>query len=338
MTSRAPRRVADEQERYRHMTTDTHPGSTQQTRHDAPRRRRTWSTSSILGAWGPRRACVVLIALAGVAVMLFPAGARWFSAGAQHATVGGYVDTVRGMTPAATRKALAGAHAYNRRLPTGPLLDPYTTADDARDPAADPRYQDYLHTLDVEADGVIGYVAAPEIGMSLPIYHGTAPDTLDRGVGHLYGTALPVGGPGTHSVLTGHSGLVRSTMFSNIRKLRRGDEFTVTVLDQTLTYRVDQLRTVLPDDTSALGPVAGQDYVTLVTCTPIGVNSHRLLVRGVRVAAGGSAPSRLTVGARGSGAGFPLWALWAVLALAAILLATRPLGPGQPVPTPEARP
>ncbi|GAB7003101.1 class C sortase [Nocardioides sp. AN3] len=284
-------------------------------------------TATALGTWGARRVCVVLIALTGISVLLFPSAATWLSDRTQHAAIGGYVDTVRGMTPEATRTALAAAHDYNRHLVAGPLLDPYTATSDARVPSADPVYQTYLHTLDVGGDEIMGYVAAPEIGLSLPIYHGTAPATLDRGIGHLYGTALPVGGPGTHSVLTGHSGLVRSTMFTNIRKLRRGDEFTVTVLDHTLTYRVDQIRTVLPEDTDALRAVAGKDYVTLVTCTPIGVNSHRLLVRGVRVAGDAGSSQQVSVGGRAAGAGFPWWLLLAVFALLVVLFATRPLGP-----------
>jgi sortase A len=291
-----------------------------------PRRRRRASRRplSVLTAWTVRRALVVLIACAGVGVLLYPAGARWYSDRAHASTVGGYVDTVKAMLPADVENLLAEARTYNKHLPTGRIKDPYGSG--AGGEKSEGPYADYLRTLDVGPDGMIGYVASPAISMSLPIYHGTAATTLDRGAGHLYGTALPVGGAGTHSVLTAHSGAVGSTLFTHIRDLKFGDLFTVTVLDRTLTYRVDQIKIVLPDQTDDLQPVAGQDFVTLVTCTPIGVNSHRLLVRGVRVHDDDAAARQRTVGAGPARAGFPWWLLEAGGALLVILILTTPLG------------
>lgn len=277
-----------------------------------------------LRTWTVRRFLVVVLGVAGIGILLYPSAAAWFSDRAHAATVSGYVQTVRSMTPAQTRKLIQQAHDYNRHLPTGPLLDPYSASGGGRETAIGSAADTYLRTLDVGPDGMIGVLAIRAINLDLPVYHGTGAETLDRGVGHLYGTALPVGGPGTHAVLTGHSGIVNATLFSNLHHVRLGDEFTVTVLDQTLTYRVDQIRTVLPSQTKELVAVPGKDYVTLVTCTPIGVNTHRLLVRGVRVPTpddGATRPDFLT---GHGGPGFPWWLVVAVGAAVVVLVLTRP--------------
>ena len=129
----------------------------------------------------------------------------------------------------------------------------------------------------------MGYIEIPMIQVNLPIYHGTDSKTLDIGVGHLLGSSLPVGGKGTHTVLTGHSGMATQKMFSDLDKLKLGDVFYLQVLDETLAYQVDAIHTVLPYDTSFLGISEGEDYCTLVTCTPFGISTHRLLVRGTRI-------------------------------------------------------
>ena len=144
----------------------------------------------------------------------------------------------------------------------------------------------YWHLLNVRGDGIMGYIQIPKIGVELPIYHGTAEETLDKGVGHLLGTSLPVGGIGTHSVLTGHSGLAGTRMFSDLDQLKVGDVFYVRVLDETHAYMILDINTVLPEDTSKLEIDPQRESVTLVTCTPFGVNTHRLLVRGERIEAG----------------------------------------------------
>ena len=146
--------------------------------------------------------------------------------------------------------------------------------------------ESYGRLLNVRGDGIMGYIQSPKIGVELPMYHGTAEETLDKGVGHLLGTSLPVGGIGTHCVLTGHSGLAGTRMFSDLDQLNKGDVFYVRVLDETHAYMIMDINTVLPEDTSKLEIDPQRESVTLVTCTPFGVNTHRLLVRGERIEVG----------------------------------------------------
>ena len=171
------------------------------------------------------------------------------------------------------------AVAYNKTLQGG------TENTFSREALAEAE-ESYWHLLNVRGDGIMGYVQIPKIGVELPIYHGTAEETLDKGVGHLLGTSLPVGGVGTHSVLTGHSGLAGTRMFSDLDQLKVGDVFYVRVLDETHAYMILDINTVLPEDTSKLEIDPQRESVTLVTCTPFGVNTHRLLVRGERIEAG----------------------------------------------------
>ena len=142
--------------------------------------------------------------------------------------------------------------------------------------------EDYEDQLNIADNGIMGYVSVPKIGINLPIYHGTGDDTLERGVGHLLGSSLPVGGDSTHTILTAHSGMASQKMFSDLPQLEIGDVFYLKVLGETLAYQVDQINMVLPHDTTFLGIEQGEDLATLVTCTPFGVNTHRLLVRGER--------------------------------------------------------
>ena len=143
--------------------------------------------------------------------------------------------------------------------------------------------ENYGNLLNLAGDGIMGYVEIPTIGVTLPIYHGTNNSTLERGVGHLLGSSLPVGGESTHSVLTAHSGMASQKMFSDLDRLKIGDIFFLDVLGEKLAYQVDQIKTVLPHDTTFLQTEIGNDLCTLVTCTPFGVNTHRLLVRGTRI-------------------------------------------------------
>lgn len=143
--------------------------------------------------------------------------------------------------------------------------------------------KDYVNQLDVNGNGIMGYVTIPKIGVDLPIYHGTDSDSLDKGVGHLLGSSLPVGGESTHAILSGHSGMASQKMFTDLEQLREGDVFYLHVLDEVLAYQVKAILTVQPHDTAFLGVVPGEDLCTLVTCTPTGVNTHRLLVRGSRI-------------------------------------------------------
>jgi len=171
------------------------------------------------------------------------------------------------------------AVAYNKTLQSG------TDNTFSREALAEAE-ESYWHLLNVRGDGIMGYIQIPKIGVELPIYHGTAEETLDKGVGHLLGTSLPVGGIGTHSVLTGHSGLAGTRMFSDLDQLKIGDVFYVRVLDETHAYMILDINTVLPEDTSKLEIDPQRESVTLVTCTPFGVNTHRLLVRGERIEVG----------------------------------------------------
>lgn len=143
--------------------------------------------------------------------------------------------------------------------------------------------EDYADQLNITESGIMGYVQIPSIGVNLPIFHGTSDAVLSKGVGHLLGSSLPVGGVGTHAVLTGHSGMASQKMFTDLEQLATGDVFYLDMLGERLAYQVEQISTVLPYDTSQLEIVPGEDYCTLVTCTPFGVNTHRLLVRGTRI-------------------------------------------------------
>lgn len=143
--------------------------------------------------------------------------------------------------------------------------------------------EEYDSILDF-GDGIMGYIHIPAIDVSLPIYHGVDTEVLDKGVGHMPQSAFPIGGEGNHAVLTGHTGLPTARLFTDLTELREGDTFSVTVGNQTVIYRVDQIKVVLPGETESLRPISGMDCCTLVTCTPYGVNTHRLLVRGNRVA------------------------------------------------------
>lgn len=169
------------------------------------------------------------------------------------------------------------AIVYNETITPGTAGEAYSQA------ALMDASEDYESQLNIAGNGTMGYVEIPKISVNLPIYHGTGNDSLERGVGHLLGSSLPVGGESTHAILTGHSGMATQKMFTDLEQLSVGDVFYLHILDETLAYQVDSIKTVLPYDTSLLGIVSGKDYCTLVTCTPYGVNTHRLLVRGTRI-------------------------------------------------------
>ena len=173
-------------------------------------------------------------------------------------------------------KAKELADAYNRTLIPG-ATEAYSQE------GLQAASQDYGSQLNLAGNGIMGYVEIPKISVNLPIYHGTENDSLERGIGHLLGSSLPVGGESTHSILSGHSGMASQKMFTDLEQLAAGDVFYLHVLNETLAYQVVEINTVLPYDTSLLGIVPGEDLCTLVTCTPYGVNTHRLLVRGSRI-------------------------------------------------------
>ena len=187
-----------------------------------------------------------------------------------------YQEVIEQTDDSDLRKAKDLADAYNRTLIPG-ASDAYSQ--DHLQTAS----QDYTNQLNVAGNGIMGYVEIPKISVNLPIYHGTENASLERGIGHLLGSSLPVGGESTHSILSGHSGMASQKMFTDLEQLASGDVFFLHVLKETLAYQVVEIHTVLPYDTSLLGIVPGEDLCTLITCTPYGVNTHRLLVRGTRI-------------------------------------------------------
>lgn len=215
---------------------------------------------------------LVLIFLAGLGIMFYPTFSDWWNS--LHATqaIADYTDAVADLSEKQKVKMMKAAKKYNAALPNGTN---FTLTPE--------QYAEYESLLDVTGTGIMGYIQIPSIGVNLPIYHGTSEEVLQIAVGHIPGSSLPVGGKRTHAVLSGHRGLPSAKLFSDLDKLKEGDIFTVTVLDQMITYRADQIRIVLPEETDELAITEGKDYCTLITCTPYGVNSHRILLRGRRI-------------------------------------------------------
>lgn len=218
---------------------------------------------------------LLLVLLTGLSLLLYPTVSDYWNSFHQSRAIASYTAQVEEMDPADYEAMWNAAAEYNQRL----LAD---TGDRYRMTEAEE--EEYESLLDVTGTGVMGYVEIPKLKTSLPIYHGTDAAVLQIAIGHLAGSSLPVGGEGTHCVLTGHRGLPSAKLFTNLDKMVEGDTFSLHVLDQTLTYEVDQIRVVEPQELDDLEIEEGQDYCTLVTCTPYGVNSHRLLVRGHRIA------------------------------------------------------
>ena len=219
----------------------------------------------------------LVLVLVGVAVLLYPVMATQHNNDEQQRLATMYSATVDSAGPEAVAKERASAETYNNNLESAPILDPWL---ESQRPDT-PQYQAYLHEMDI--DPVMARIVIPSIHVSLPVFHGTESRTLTEGVGHLFGTSLPIGGPSTHSVLTGHTGLSTATMFDNLNQVKKGDAFYVSSLGQTLKYEVNDITVVKPEETDSLRKVPGRDLVTLITCTPYGVNTHRLLVTGERV-------------------------------------------------------
>ena len=188
-----------------------------------------------------------------------------------------YEEIIQQADNSALLKAKELAIAYNEAIIPGTSDEAYSQS------ALLEASVDYESQLNIAGNGTMGYVEIPKINVNLPIYHGTGNDSLERGVGHLLGSSLPVGGESTHAILTGHSGMATKKMFTDLEQLSISDVFYLHILDETLAYQVVEINVVLPHDTSLLGIIHGADYCTLVTCTPFGVNTHRLLVRGTRI-------------------------------------------------------
>lgn len=216
---------------------------------------------------------LILILLAGLSLLLYPSLSDYWNSFHQTKAIASYSEEVANLDEMQYEKMWEAAKAYNQALAESDNFFLLT----------DEQKEEYEELLNVSGSGIMGYIEIPSIDCSLPVYHGTDDAVLQIAVGHLDWTSLPVGGASTHCVISGHRGLPSAKLFTSLDKLTEGDIFMLRVLDEVLTYEVDQILIVEPQDISALRIVEGQDYCTLVTCTPYGINTHRLLVRGHRI-------------------------------------------------------
>lgn len=216
---------------------------------------------------------LVVIVLAGLCLLLYPSFSDWWNSMHQSRAIAAYVETVDAMSQEEIDEILTAAREYNERL----------WHRQNRWVLSEEEQAEYNSLLDVSGNGIMGYISIPVIGVNLPIYHGTEESVLQVAAGHLSSTSLPVGGPGTHAAVSGHRGLPSARLFTDLDQLKVGDIFTISVLNEVYTYQIEQIVTVLPEDTSQMNLYQGEDLCTLQTCTPYGVNSHRLLLRGRRI-------------------------------------------------------
>ena len=216
---------------------------------------------------------LVFLLLIGLSLLLYPTVSDYWNSFHQTKAITTYAENVAALDNASYDAIWDAARQYNRNLCS--RSNSFLLSEEQK--------AEYESLLDISGLGVMGYIEIPEIDVSLPIYHGTEDPVLQVAIGHLEWSSLPVGGESTHCVLSGHRGLPSAKLFTNLDQLEVGDTFTITVLDRVLTYEVDQISIVLPTETDNLKVTEGRDYVTLMTCTPYGINSHRLLVRGRRI-------------------------------------------------------
>lgn len=221
-----------------------------------------------------RKTTIILLIsfFVGLSVLLYPSLSSYWNSKTQSKAIYDYESILEQYQPEDYTAVFEAAYAYNKDLLQ--LEQPLQEYD---------RLNQYNSTLNVSGSGMMGYITIPKIGQELPVYHGTADSVLSFAVGHLEGTSLPVGGKSTHSVVSAHRGLPTAVLFTYLDRMEIGDTFCFTILDRTITYEVDQIRIVEPDDTSLIQIVEGRDYCTLLTCTPYGINTQRLLVRGHQV-------------------------------------------------------
>ena len=215
---------------------------------------------------------LILVFFVGLSVMLYPTISDYVNQLHQTRAVANYAADVDKLSDADYTAYFEAADAFNAQIAADP--DALYFPD---------RFPSYESTLDVTGTGIMGYITIEKIGVELPIYHGTSDAVLQVAAGHLEGTSLPVSGASTHAVMSAHRGLPSAKLFTNLDQLQVGDTFTITVLDRILTYEVDNISIILPTETDSLKVSEGKDYVTLMTCTPYGINTHRLLVRGRRI-------------------------------------------------------
>lgn len=216
---------------------------------------------------------LVAIFFVGLCVLLYPTVSDFWNEKRQSQAIINYDDLIVNLTPEDYSESFKKADSYNQKL--NRLSSPYQEHKQLA--------EEYYSSLDVNGNGMMGYITIEKIKVQLPIYHGTSDQVLNSAVGHVEGSSLPVGGEGTHAVLSAHRGLPSAKLFTNLDKLVVGDIFTIKILDRTITYQVDQILIVLPQKIDDLYAQEGEDYCTLVTCTPYGINTHRMLVRGRRI-------------------------------------------------------
>ncbi len=220
---------------------------------------------------------VVVIFISGISVLLYPIISNKLSEKEQLSVITDYKKSVSKLDDDQAFDEMKKAVDYNNSLKGDPVKDPYVSGSGNALP------DNYLSVLDVNDDGIMGYIKIPKINVSLPIYHGVAEEVISKGAGHIQQTALPIGGLGNHSVIVGHTGLPTSKLFTDVKDLEIGDVFYIYVINEILAYEVDDIQVILPEDLDCIQPQKDKDLVTLITCTPYGINSHRLLVRGSRV-------------------------------------------------------
>lgn len=220
--------------------------------------------------------CAAVLFLTALGLTLYPLVSNYVNRKYASEIQTAYQELIQQTDDSILQEAKQSAIAYNLAITPG-------TADTYSEEALLSASEDYENQLDIAGNGIMGYVEIPKIQVNLPIYHGTDAEVLDRGVGHLLGSSLPVGGENTHTILSGHSGMASQKMFTDLEQLTQGDVFYLNVLGETLAYQVAEINTVLPYETDLLGIVPGEDLCTLVTCTPYGINTHRLLMCGSRI-------------------------------------------------------
>ena len=220
--------------------------------------------------------CAAVLFLTALGLTLYPLISNYVNQKYASEIQTAYQELIQQTDDSVLQEAKQRAVTYNLAITPG-------TADAYSEEALVSAAEDYDSQLDIAGSGIMGYVEIPKIQVNLPIYHGTDVEVLDRGVGHLLGSSLPVGGENTHTILSGHSGMASQKMFTDLEQLVPGDVFYLNVLGETLAYQVTEINTVLPYETDLLGIIPGEDLCTLVTCTPYGINTHRLLVRGSRI-------------------------------------------------------
>ena len=220
--------------------------------------------------------CAAVLFLTALGLTLYPLISNYVNQKYASEIQTAYQELIQQMDDSILQEAKQRAVAYNLAITPG-------TADAYSEESLLSAAEDYDSQLNIAGNGIMGYVVIPKIQVNLPIYHGTDAEVLDRGVGHLLGSSLPVGGENTHTILSGHSGMASQKMFSDLEQLTQGDVFYLNVLNETLAYQVTEINTVLPYETDLLGIIPGEDLCTIVTCTPYGINTHRLLVRGSRI-------------------------------------------------------